>query len=369
MSKRYRVGIVGVSTDRGWGTTAHLPALRALSDVFEVAGVANTSLASAEAAASAFDIPRAFESVAAMVDSPDIDVVSVAVKVPHHKEVVAAALKAGKHVYCEWPLGNGLAEAIEMAELARRSKGRAVVGTQAVASPEVAFVRKLVADGVVGEVMSSTYLGCGFTWGDEVTRGDSYAMDSRNGATMLSIIGGHALAAVQSVIGSVNEVSSVVSQRRKTVRIVETGESIPMRTHDHVMLNAVLASGAPLSLELRGGLVRGERLLWEIIGTSGDLRITAPNAFAPVINIAPLRVEAGRKGEEGYREVEVPKSYYYGFEDTTPARNVAAVYRQMADDLANGTRTAPDFDDAVALHRVIDAIERANLSGTRTRVA
>jgi predicted dehydrogenase len=369
MSKRFRVGIVGVSTDRGWGATAHLPALRALSDVFEIAGVANTSLASAQAAAAAFDIPRAFESVAAMVESPDIDVVVVAVKVPYHKEVVTAALKAGKHVYCEWPLGNGLAEAVEMAALARQSKGRAVVGTQAVASPEVTFVRKLVADGFLGEVISSTYLGCGFTWGDEVTRGDSYAMDARTGATMLAIIGGHALAAVQSVIGPVDEVSSVVSQRRKTVRIVETGELIPMQTHDHVMLNAVLKSGAPLSLELRGGMPRGERLLWEINGTQGDLRITAPNAFAPVINIAPLRVEAGKKGEEGYRELEVPKSYYYGFEDTTPARNVAAVYRQMADDLVNGTHTAPDFDDAVALHKVIDAIERSNHSGARTRIA
>ena len=123
MKKRFRVGIVGVSAERGWGTAAHIPALRALSDVFETAGVANTSLASAKAAAAAFGIPRAFENVAELVNSPDIDVVAVAVKVPHHREVVTAALEAGKHVYCEWPLGNGLAEAIELAELAKRQQG------------------------------------------------------------------------------------------------------------------------------------------------------------------------------------------------------------------------------------------------------
>ena len=123
MKKRFRVGIVGVSTERGWGTTAHIPALRALSDVFEIAGVANTSLTSAKAAAAAFGIPRAFENVAELVASPDIDVVAVTVKVPYHREVVTAALEAGKHVYCEWPLGNGLAEAIELAELARREQG------------------------------------------------------------------------------------------------------------------------------------------------------------------------------------------------------------------------------------------------------
>src|SRR6201986_4621938 len=108
MEGKYRVGIVGLSPGRGWAATAHIPALRALSDVFETAGVANTSLASAKAAAAAFGIPRAFESVADLVASPDIDVVAVTVKVPHHREVVTAALEAGKHVYCEWPLGNGL---------------------------------------------------------------------------------------------------------------------------------------------------------------------------------------------------------------------------------------------------------------------
>ncbi|WP_341315327.1 Gfo/Idh/MocA family oxidoreductase [Paraburkholderia sp. IMGN_8] len=365
MKKRFRVGIVGVSAQRGWGTAAHIPALRALSDVFEAAGVANTSLASAKAAAAAFGIPRAFENVAELVASPDIDVLAVTVKVPHHREVVAAALAAGKHVYCEWPLGNGLAEAIELADLARESPARAVVGTQATASPEVELVRKLVADGHVGEVLSSTYLGCGPTWGDEVTRGDSYAMDAANGATLLRIIGGHALAAVQSVLGPVDDVEGVVSQRRKTVRIVETGDTIPMRTHDHVMVNAVLKSGAPLSLELRGGLPRGTQLLWEINGTAGDLRITAAHDQYPVINIAPLRVEAGRKGEQGYREVEAAKS---DFVDTVIARNVAAIYRQMAEDLVHGTSTAPDFDDAVALHKVIDAIERSDQTRKRVRI-
>ena len=368
MEKPIRVGIVGLSTERGWGTTAHIPALRALSDVLEIAGVANTSLASSKAAAAAFDIPHAFENVAALVASPDIDVVVVTVKVPHHREVVTAALEAGKRVYCEWPLGNGLAEAVELARLADKKKALAVVGTQAIASPEVEFVRKLVADGYVGDVMSSTYLGCGFTWGDEVTRGDSYAMDSRNGATMLSIIGGHAIAAVQSVLGPIGEVGAVLSQRRKTVRVVETGDTIPMQTHDHVMINAVLQSGAPLSLELRGGLPRGTRLLWEINGTEGDLRITAANEHVPVINISPLRVEGARKGEEGYRELEIPQSYYFGLEDGLAARNVAGIYRLMVEDLLNGTGKAPDFDDAVALHKVVDAIEQSDRTGKRVRV-
>jgi predicted dehydrogenase len=57
MDKPLRVGIIGLSTERGWATAAHIPALHALSDDFELAGVANTSLASARAAAAAFGAP------------------------------------------------------------------------------------------------------------------------------------------------------------------------------------------------------------------------------------------------------------------------------------------------------------------------
>jgi predicted dehydrogenase len=48
---------------------------------------------------------------------------------------VSEALNAGKSVYCEWPLGNGLAEAVELAQLANDRKLLGVVGTQAIVSP------------------------------------------------------------------------------------------------------------------------------------------------------------------------------------------------------------------------------------------
>jgi predicted dehydrogenase len=368
MKKRFRVGIVGLSATRGWATAAHVPALHALSDYFELVGVANTSLTSAAAAAAAFGLPRAFESVAALMASPEIDVVIVTVKVPHHREVVTAALRNRKSVYCEWPLASGLTEAVELARLANEKKVLAVVGTQAVASPEVQFVRKMLADGYVGEVLSSTYIGAGSIWGDDVSLGEAYAMDSKNGATMLSVIGGHALAAVYSTLGQIREVAAILSQRRRAVRVTETGEMIPMNTPDQVLVHGVLQSGAPLSMQLRGGLPRGTRLLWEINGTEGDLRITARSEHVPVINITPLRVEAGRKGEEGYSEFEIPSSFDFGLDDAIAARNVAGLYRLMAQDLTHGTHSAPDFEDAVSLHRVLHAIEQSAETGMRVLV-
>jgi hypothetical protein len=93
-----------------------------------------------------------------------------------------------------------------------------------------------------------------------VPRNDVYAMDSKNGATLLSVIGGHAISAVQSVLGRMEEVGAVLSRRRQTVRVIETGEMIPMRKPDPLVLDAVLHSGAPLLFQLRGGLPRNRRV-------------------------------------------------------------------------------------------------------------
>ena len=117
---RFRVGFVRLQPGRSWANRAHLPALRSLVHDFEVVGVASTTLASAEKAAAACQVPRAFSNAAELAASPDVDVVTVTVRVPQHLEVVRTALSAGKHVYCEWPLGNGLAEAEEVAALAQR---------------------------------------------------------------------------------------------------------------------------------------------------------------------------------------------------------------------------------------------------------
>src|SRR5258707_15511336 len=116
-----------------------------------------------------------------------IDVAIVSIKVLHHQQVVAAAVEGGKSVYCEWPLGNGLAEAVELARLAREKKTLGVVGTQAVVSPEAEFWRELVVDGYIGDVPSSTYLRSGFTSGDEGTGGGSYGMGPAIWPTLPSV--------------------------------------------------------------------------------------------------------------------------------------------------------------------------------------
>ena len=357
--KRFGVGIVGLQPGRSWAAVAHVPALRALADDFEIVGVANASRESAEKAAAAMEIDRAFTDVAELVAAPEVDIVTVTVKVPHHFEIVKAAIDAGKHVYCEWPLGNGLAEAEELARLAREKGVLGVVGTQARVAPEIIHLRQLIAGGFVGEVLSTTLVARGGGWGGSipVQKTGAYLLDRTNGATMLTIPFGHTLAALRDVLGEIASLSSVLATRRTSAVALDTGETLPVTAPDQVVVSGVLASGAPLSIHYRGGSARdGNGLLWEINGTDGDIRVTGSSGHSQMVQ---LTLAGGRGDDKVLRPIEVPAELRTGGPDKVVPGNVARVYARMAADLRDGTRTAPSFDDAVVVHGIIAAIEDA----------
>src|SRR5437879_8523169 len=149
------VGIIGVSPVRGWAATAHIPALRALPN-YEIRALSAHSAESARAAGEEFGVSAVFSDHEQLVTQPDIDVVAVTVKVPHHRELVSAALDAGKAVYWEWPLGRDLDDARAMAALAAEQGMPTVVGLQARQAPAIEFVQELLRDGYVGQVLSTT---------------------------------------------------------------------------------------------------------------------------------------------------------------------------------------------------------------------
>jgi len=105
------------------GKNAHVPALAALPD-YELVAVCTAHEETARESAAAFGAPKAYHDMEAMVADPDLDLVVVCVRVPWHRDLVMASLRAGKPTLCEWPLGANLAEAEEIARLARRSRFR-----------------------------------------------------------------------------------------------------------------------------------------------------------------------------------------------------------------------------------------------------
>ena len=361
MTQRIRVGIIGANPDRGWAAQAHIPALQSLPDDFEITALSTSRRESADAAGTRFGVRRAFDNHHDLVNSADVDVVAITVKVPHHFELATAALTAGKAVYCEWPLGNGLQEAETLAALAKKQGVLAVAGLQARAAPSVLYVRDLVRQGYVGEVLSTTLIGSGMGWGPTVEPYNAYLNDKKNGATMLSIALGHAADALCHCLGEVRELSATMTLRRKSFTIAQTGESKPMTAEDQVCVTGLLEGGAALSIHYRGGVSRGTNLLWEINGSEGDLQLTATGGQA---QIWEMDVRGGKGAQSSLERLPVPRQYRWS-PPQGPSTNVAQAYAHFARDYREGTHLCPTFDDAVTRHRMLDAIETAAATGQR----
>src|SRR5881409_2234083 len=193
------VGIIGVSPHRGWAATAHIPALRALPN-YEIRTLSTHSAESAGTLGEAFGVSAVFSDHEQMVTQPDIDLLAVTVKTPRHRELVDAALAAGKAVYCEWPLGRDLDDARAMAALAAEQGVRTVVGLQGRQAPAIGFIGELLSDGYVGEVLSTTMVGLSIR-GGVVGQPNAYMLDEANGANALTIAVGHSLDILSYVLG------------------------------------------------------------------------------------------------------------------------------------------------------------------------
>ena len=192
-NRKIRVGIVGANPGRGFASIAHIPALQALAD-FEISAVCTTRQDSADAAARHYGVPLAFCDAEKLAQHPDVDLVTVSVKVPDHYLPVMAAIEAGKHVYCEWPLGRNTDEAIRMRDAADRKGIRRAVGLQGQVSPAINYTKDLITEGYIGRVLSATMIGCAPNWGPSIDR--AYQADFANGANLLTITGGHTIDAL-----------------------------------------------------------------------------------------------------------------------------------------------------------------------------
>jgi predicted dehydrogenase len=360
------VGIIGVSPVWGWAATAHIPALRALPS-YEIRALSARNAESARAAREVFGVSAVFSDHEQLVTQADIDVVAVTVKVPHHRELVSAALAAGKAVYCEWPLGRDLDDARAMAALAAEQGVRTVVGLQARQAPAIEFVQGLLRDGYVGEVLSTTMVGLSIP-GDVVVQPNAYMLDKANGANVLTIAIGHSLDTLSYVLGEFADLSAVSDLRRPLITVQETRERIVKTAPDQIAVIGTLTSGAIASVHIREGVAGGTPFLWEINGTEGTLRITADAAYP---EIYPLTV-AGAHGRNEPTELAVPMALKQKWPELTrlegaPAYNVGRAYAAFAADIASGTHSVPDFADAVRRHEVIAAIERSAASGERVK--
>lgn len=355
--EKIRIGFIGLNPDSHWAATAHLPALNTLANDFEIVGVANSTPESAQKTAEALQLKYAFNNYQELVASPEIDLVVVTVKVPHHFEMVSAAIEAGKHIYCEWPLGNGLEEATKLEALAKEKDIVAAVGTQMRFAPEVTFLKQLVQDGYVGEVLSTTLVGTGGNWGNVTPAEYYYLFDKANGADMLSIPLAHTLVGLTETLGAVKTLKASQFSNFTEVTLTDTNEVKPKTAADQILIQGQLESGAALSVHYRGGVCKGTNLLWEINGTKGDLQITADSGHG---QMGQLTIKGAQQTDESLQTLTVPATALEGWPTFPGARNVGHIYQRIAQDIRTGSQTAPSFTDGLHVHQLLETIEKSS---------
>jgi predicted dehydrogenase len=356
MTGPLRVGVIGANPNRSWAKDSHIPALRSLENV-QLAAVATTSRASADAAAVAFGVRAAYDDPLALITTADIDIVSVCVRVPYHRDLVLAALAAEKHVYCEWPLGRDRGEAAEMAAAAGTRPVHVAIGLQAHMNPVARRAAELIAAGAIGRPLTARIYSSTAGFAPRLPATHAYLNKIESGANLITILGGHTLDLAMLVLGGIDSLDALTTLQHQTVLLTDTGEQIQRTAPDHLLVQARMISGCALAVEVAGDRAPDTPFTFQVVGTDGELLLAGchPNGFQAG------RLTLNLNGER-QRADEPP--------DTLPAAavNVAAMYCALARDISSGEHTTPGFDHALRLtHLLDDVVQSANTGHRLTR--
>src|SRR5438309_670234 len=302
MADKIRLGLIGASVTGTWSSRSHLPAVRASAEV-ELTAVCTTRADSAEAARQAYGARLAFDDYRKMVASPEIDAVAIVVRVPSHYAPTKVALEAGKHVYCEWPLGRTTAEAMELAELAKAKGLITAVGLQARVDPAVMYMKEQVAAGFVGEVMA---VHVSLMREGVLSRPShrTWQRDAELGANTLTIANGHTVDAMRFVTGDFGRLSAVVATQAKQWLDTGTNTWLDVTSPDNVLVGGRLRNGAVVSSHIGAIPFAGSGYRMEIYGRDGTL--VAMGEDSPQLSEVALH---GAKAANRLAPIPVPERF------------------------------------------------------------
>ncbi len=384
--RRLRVAMVG----HGFMGAAHSQAWRTAPRFFdlgvepEMAVVVGRDAERTEAARRQYGWQAASTDWRRVVADPDIDVVDVVSPGSSHVEVAIAALEAGKHVLCEKPLANTVAEAEAMtaaAESAAARGVRAMVGFSYRRVPAIALARQLVQDGRIGAVrqVRALYLQ---DWLADAEGPMTWRLDKAlAGSGSLGDIGAHAIDLVEHVTGAqlstvsgtletfVHErplmaegvgLSGTASSERGQVTVDDAAFFLGR-------LSGGAADGAIGTFEAtRYATGRKNGLTLEVSGSEGAIQFDLES-----MNELRLYESSAPAGEQGFRRILVtepehpwmaawwPTGHLIGYEHTFSHQVTDFVRAIVA-----GTDPQPSFADGLHVQRVLDAVERSAADGS-----
>jgi predicted dehydrogenase len=337
----------------------------------------------ATAAAQHFGVAHAFDSIERMLkEMPDLDAVCVSVRPPLHHQVVTAALQAGKHVYCEQPLGLNTTQAQEMYELARSKNLRTVLGHQSHYEPATLQMAELVRGGYIGEPLAFNHA---YFVANQIAPRPSHrqwVFDAKSGGHP-GFRSGHSLDRLQQVIG--RDITDICADMRVQVPQRANLDGGPPIQSDQVdNTNYLLRVGDTIMGTMQTCFTAwfGTGNRFEIYGTEGMLMLAteASPAWDKKSGLGdPSRGElklfgaradlkkimedptAPERLQRQFKELPVDAKHFYveGIERGRATYLVAQMWHAFAIAIRNGTECAPNFRDKLKIHYIWDAAEQS----------
>lgn len=271
---KMRFGLIGT----GFMGKAHAIALRSVGTVFpevpapQLDCLVDRDIAHAKECAEAWGFHRSGDDWQALCNDHDIDVVSICTPNHLHKEMSVAAAAAGKHIWCEKPLGLSAPEAKEIWQAAEQAGVRTSMGFNYMCNPLLALAREIVESGEIGEVFNfrssyqEDYLSdplAPFSW---------RCLRSQGGSGALNDLGTHLINMAEYLLGPLSSVygSLVTVHTHRTDPA--TGESREVENEDIAQVLVRFARGSVGTMEIsRVGTGKKCGLDFEIHGSKGAL--------------------------------------------------------------------------------------------------
>jgi predicted dehydrogenase len=371
------VGLVGY----GFMGRAHSLAWNTVASVFDVplrprlAAICGRDKTAAEAAAGRFGWAAAETDWRALIARDDVQLVDISAPGDLHAPIATAALAAGKHVLCEKPLANTLAEAEAMkaaADAAYDGGARAMVGFNYRRVPALALAKQLVDQGRIGPLrhFRAAYLQ---DWLADPDAPMTWRMQAeRAGSGALGDLGAHIVDLARYLTG--DEITGVSAISATFVRErpwadgpgAEGRRTGTVTVDDAVVFTGRLASGALASFEAtRYATGRKNGLRVELNGSAGSLAFDLER-----LNELEFFDAGEDSGTSGFRRVLVtdgshpylsgwwPPGHTLGWEHTFTHQA-----RDLLTAIADGAQPLPSFGDGLAAQRVLDAVARSAASG------
>ena len=329
-----------------------------------------------------------------LIERDDIDLIDICTPGDTHAEIAIAALEAGKHVLCEKPLANSVAEAERMTEVARDAASRGVIsmcGFSYRRTPALALARRMVAEGRLGQIrhVRAQYLQ---DWLSDENAPMTWRLDkSKSGSGTLGDIGAHSIDAAQWVTGqNITGVSAVletfVHERPLAGSLVglgghgDTGADAPRGTvtvDDAAIFSARFSPdgfdgdgtspGAVGVFEsTRYALGRKNAMRLEVNGSLGSLAFDFED-----MNVLSF-YDASESPDAGFRRIFVtePEHPYVGnWWPTGHGLGYEHGFTHQVVDLVSaigaGEQPSPSFADALQVQRVLNAVETSATGESR----